>query len=306
LAPVTESIAQITVDNTNVYWVLQGVDGSKIQMMPKEGEVVTTITTSTNLINYLLVRGAYAIWLEYLGSNTYNINRTTIADGTTVNLKVFNSINVQHLASDGTYIYWLNAEYRTTVNTTAVYAIPIMGGATTTVYSGTTWGVQFVAQGDQQAMCYAVGTYVATSIYYPVSLFCSSIVNGVNKTTNVVSSAKTTASGEGTHGPMVYTGGHMFFRNEMGIATEDKYSITLSNHLEFLLGSYNWVDLMTGDGAHLFFGSYANTGNPIYEIPVNGTEAIAITPNTSSYSMASDGNYIYWTDSTYIRRAPKL
>lgn len=306
------TVNKIAVDSGSVYWTswfyttftaTTRVTGGKVQKTPKSGGSITDLATAGGYPSSLVVNNGFVYWVNPIFSQNTNhvINKTPVGGGSTIALATDTSRS-STLAVDGSYAYWLNSDDPVGYNAPAiVYSVPVGGGSVQTV-----WGpgdpAQVVASGDTGNLCFSLGAFSNTTSLQTVAFVCVGWTPSYNP--YHFQGFPTGPQVEYYPSPLAVSGSHVYWGNELGTAREDRYS---SSNI-FLPGTT--ATAMIGDPTHLLWNGLATgfTSSAIFQVPVDGGTVRQLAPYSTDNitAMASDGSYVYWTNGTYIRRAPKL
>jgi hypothetical protein len=332
---------QFGTNSTLSGWKLQKMlkgGGSPIEL----AEVA--YNTSSYGIYGIQSKGGNVYWLKMVSnsnsasgyatvfSNQYSIQKTN-SDGTTSTLTSFNLVKTGLMklnpafAVEGTNICWVHSKATQQVDTScsnkiqtvvrvSISCMPTTGGSITlrTYYDSIpspcnyeTRDTYFTARDEVLGsvcltrLCeYGMGSTCIDYATIEATCLNSSSLEGV------ISRTRESNVGVGTvSGPTVSTSSHLYLYTEWGIAQDHAYgsnSTYLDNSIDAVIATGDTEDL-------IWFGTSSTTPqNSILQAPIGGGSVTQIAPYsaTNLTSMTSDGSYVYWTDSTYIRRAPKL
>jgi hypothetical protein len=301
-----ENIQQLAVDEANVYWTTGStIYGLFLRKTPKAGGAATTLATGS-LPYGLVIKGSFVYWSDGAGGpSTHQIKKTPTAGGATITLASDTSY-AHFLAVDGSYVYWLNSE-RPDLNIPAtVYSVPVGGGATQTVLSLTDSGsiAQQFASGDTGNLCFAIGPYSPTNSLPSLNVAC--VGWSINNPSHAQVFGRDTFDANHGKQQIAYTSGHPYWYNGSHYFAQGTAG---SAPTTFLTGVNE--EALVGDSTSLlWFGSAPTVtgGYAVCQIPLSGGTVKQLSPYSTDnvIAMASDGAYVYWTNGTYIRRAPKL
>jgi hypothetical protein len=312
-----EGIQQIAVDGTSVYWTTQGTTSShSLRKAPKTGGAATVLATGSYPYG-LVVNGGFVYWTwgnpswgNPFISNSHKILKTPVSGGTTTTLAT-DSSHSRTLSVDGNYVYWLLSDNGHDNIPFTVYSVPIGGGATQTLISSNdpNYVAQQIASGDTGNLCFAYGPYSSSNILPTLRVMCA----GWSITTPYLHYHP--------YGQDVFDANRV---NQLAYASGSAYWYNGNNLVQgtppqtagnpvvttiLLTGVYEKA--MVGDPTSLlWFGSAPNVtgGYAICQMPLGGGTVKQLAPYSTDNitALASDGTYVYWTNGTYIRRAPKL
>jgi hypothetical protein len=299
----TETIVQLAVNSSNLFWTTNGnATTNLVRRIPKIGGTPATLATGVFPWG-IVARDEFVYWSNGRGgATTHQIQKTTVSGGTTTTLATDTSTS-RYLSVDGSYVYWLNADNPTYNSPAIVYSVPVGGGSVQPVVGPFGYPAQVVASGDTGNLCFSYGPYSSTTTLRTVGFECVGWTADYNPYHHY--SFPTGPQVELVDGsPLAVANGHVYWKNEYGVAREDKYS---SGNM-FLPGTAPTA--MIGDATHLLWngGATGFTGSTVFQVPLNGGTIKQLAPYSTDNitAMASDGTYVYWTNGTYIRRAPKL
>lgn len=273
----------ITIDANYVYWVENAIAGAA-RRVPKGGGTVETLATGLPEPTALLTDGSYAYVLERNGGQNGRIDRIPIAGGSPQTVVGGLSNAQNHIATDGTYLYF--GDY---VNGGVIKRVAKLPGSTATI----------LVQGNGMLN---LNTAIAVDAGY---VYFHNDYNRVLRTTT--NGGAVSDLGPGSPAGMVAYGSFLYFVSGAALNVARMPSIGGSPTVLATL-SHQPGGVAT-DGGLVFWVDFDSAGG-VWSVPVSGGQPKSYSSEANTLGVAADSTYVYWSVSKFVNqgkimRAPK-